>query len=224
MWATLGPSLGNKVDLAGNPNAAWGFAVPGIDRPALAVIGNPGEQFSAWLWVTADGLGYLQSNAEAQPAFNHVHAVCAGSNFACFLTSGGRAACTDFECCLPGLLNYGRTFFQPGGLEPLVEIACGEIAGSFDPPKFACGLTASGDITCFGPGAPLPRANSPKFESVLVISDGVASVHPGPLVCGLTVGGQLLCWWDDFERTYSPPGAPWRALAANYEMFCAFPG
>ena len=161
---------------------------------------------SSWnyFWyVTTDGLGFFKGDT-TELALTRVQAVCVGSAFACFLTTFGRVVCADFERAWGPIKP--TNIFQPGGLEPLVEIACGG-------PKYACGLTVSGDVTCFGPEAPKPRSNSPKFKSV---STG------GPGVCGITLGGEVYCWSNEWERTYGRAGSAVHVLAASYgRSFCS---
>lgn len=179
------------------------FTISG-NRPLLGVATVTASP-EVW-YVTTDGLGffkpYYPSDSNSQLAFTNVHAVCAGHGFACFLTTTGRAACTD------------SSIFPPGGLEPLVEIACSE---GFHGPTYACGLTASGDITCFGPGAPTPRTNSLKFKSLSIASPGSTA---SSIVVGITVGGELRSG-DEFERVLGPPNATWQMLARNSYMFCS---
>lgn len=188
----------------GDPRLA--FTVPG-NRPllALAMVHDSDRGVTDLWYVTTDGLGFIKadyvSDSSSRLAFTHVHAVCAGFEFACFLTTGGRAVCTD------------ASIFPPGGLEPLVEIAC---SGGLWIPKFACGLTATGDIVCFGPGAPMARTNSLKFESLSIASSDLAPSR----VFGITVSGELR-FGAEFERVLGPPNATWQMLATTAELYCS---
>lgn len=206
LW--LSPAIG--VDTSGRIiiDPKFNLSYNSIPALILGLATIPYQQLDLW-YVTTDGIAvlvrdylYPTPSSVALPS-SRVHAVCAGGGFACFLTTSGRAVCTG-------------NIIQPGGQEPLVELVCG--VGGQDA-WYACGLTASGDITCFGPQPPSPPPNNLKFKSLATVTDARASGHRGALVCGITFSGELHCWGNDFNRTFGPPSR--QMLAANTAMFCS---
>ncbi|MDQ3370298.1 MAG: RCC1 domain-containing protein [Myxococcota bacterium] len=70
---------------------------------------------------------------------------------------------------------------------------------------YACALTADGQVTCFGVGAPTPPAGA----RVRTLVRGYR------VICGLTTAGDATCWSPDADALAAVPPGPFTALACH---------
>jgi alpha-tubulin suppressor-like RCC1 family protein len=161
-------------------------------------------------------------------------AVSAGEGFACGLASDGRAYCW-------GHAAYGRLGSAVAdSVVPAPVAVSGTLrlralsAGR----RHACGVTATGDVWCWGGNSTGALGISPATETSAVpvhveVAAPVETVGAGFLhSCGLTTDGEVLCWGRGFQLGDSagvtrPTPAPihggrrYRALSVGWTHSCA---
>ena len=176
--------------LCQGPNG-WGQAgqPPSAEQPTLAVVGLP---------EAVSSLAVSDRSACALVEGGGVR--CWGSNFFGQLGRGTRAAANVGESPaeLPGIHDVqevvlGLATTGTGGGGPYT-------AASYDVWGHSCGLTLSGDVLCWGGnhkhqcgvnGAELV-ATPTKIEGPEVVFSALAAAPAS--TCGVTTGGDILCW------------------------------
>ncbi|MEP7325623.1 MAG: hypothetical protein ABI836_06730 [Gemmatimonadota bacterium] len=178
----------DTTDIAGRASAKW-------------TLGRrEGEQT---LSVVAGGLAPITVTANA--TIFHAASVTLGNGFACALTESGRAFCWGWN--YEGQVGNGTAGPRVTVPVPVTgDLVFTSLAASGG---HVCGLTAGGEVHCWGsnnhgeagtgtvgPSVPVPTPVQTALRFTQISAGGVAPDFSNS-TCGLTATGEAWCWGDN---------------------------